>query len=446
MRTKSRLKFESRAGFNWGDVYDQLDWLPDGGLNIAHEAVDRHARGPLRDRVALVWLGRDGEREEHTFGGLAELTGRFANVLVSLGVEQGDRICICLDRLPELYVALLGTLKTGAVVVMLPSRSSANVIKDRMLSTRAKVLVAQPETRRSLHTAVFEMFDLQHIVVVNKDRRDPLPIETADLDYDEEMGKAPADFTVAPTGQYDYASIHYAEAGPAVVQAHLSVAQHLAAGKWALGLTDGDLLWSLADPASPAGTSFGLVAPWTAGARLLVYEEDADTAACYAAVEKHRVSVLHAPAGAVEDIAAAGKGIADGRDLSSLRHVVTDGGSLAADIVERASVATGSPVYDTWLQAETGTAVIASSSIAGVRPGSAGTAMPGVEIAVMGDDHRTAAPGAVGELAVRPGWPSMFRGYWGDRRRSAERFRRGWYMTGQRASIDAGGFVWLADR
>ena len=190
----SRAGNESSGRFSWAEVYEQLGWLPDGGLNIAHEAIDRHAGGPRGDDPALVWVGRHGEREEHTFEDLSRLTSRFGNLLRSLGIEKGDRICTSLGRLPELYVALLGILKAGAVAVPLPARAGPDAIKSRMLDTRAKVLLTDPETRRSLYTAVFEMFDLQHIVVVNKNGRDPLPPETADLDYDEEMGKAPDSF------------------------------------------------------------------------------------------------------------------------------------------------------------------------------------------------------------------------------------------------------------
>ena len=437
----SRAVQDSGAPFNWAEVYEQLDWLPDGGLNIAHEAIDRHARGPRGDDPALVWLGRHGEREEHTFGDLSRLTARFGNLLRSLGVEKGDRICTSLGRLPELYVALMGTLKAGAIVVPLPAGAGPDSIKNRMLDTRAKVLVTDPETRRSLYTAVYEMFDLQHIVVVNKNGRDPLPPETADLDYDEEMGKASDSFATEPTGEYDCATVHYAGDGPGAVQAHLSAAQHFVTASRVMGLDGGDTLWSLAQPATPEGMALGVLAPWTLGAKLVVYEDDVDTSDCYSAVARHRVSVLHAPAAALAGMAESGRGIADDYDLSALRRVVTDGGVLGADTVERASAALGAPVSDCWLQAETGTAVVANSPDLGARPGSAGRAAPGLEVSVLDENRR---PASDGELAVRPGWPSMFRAYWGDPDAHTAKFRRGWYLTGQAATIDDDGFVWIA--
>ena len=99
------------AAFSWNDARRELDGLPAGGLNIAHETIDRHAAGALRGRVAMRWLGKDGETRDFTYGDLRELTNRFANVLASLGVVAGDRVYGLMGRVPELYVAALGTLE-----------------------------------------------------------------------------------------------------------------------------------------------------------------------------------------------------------------------------------------------------------------------------------------------------------------------------------------------
>ncbi len=442
----SRAPKEQSGPFSWADVYDRLDWLPDGGLNIAHEAINRHSACSRADDAALVWMGRGGEREEYTFGDLSRLTARFGNLLRSLEIDKGDRICTALGRLPETYVALLGTLRAGAVAVPLPPGSGPDAIKRTMLDTKAKVLLTDPQTRLSMYAAVFEMFDLQHIVVVNKNGRDPLPLETADLDYDEEMGKAPDSFATAPTGEYDHAIIHYTGDGPGVVQAHLSAVQHVVTARWVMGLDGDDTVCSLAQPATVSGLACGALAPWMYGARLVVYEDDVDPAGCYAAIERHGVSVLHAPANALEDVAASGRGIADDYDLTSLRHVVTDGGVLGADAVGRAAAVLGAPVYDGWLQAETGAPVVANSPGIGARPGSVGRAVPGLEAAVLDADLRPAPPNTPGELALRPGWPSMFRGYWGAPGAYTARFRRGWYLTGQTAALDTDGFFRIALR
>ncbi|MBI3603854.1 MAG: AMP-binding protein, partial [Nitrospirae bacterium] len=132
---------EVRAIFSWGKAGRELDGLPSGGLNIAHEAVDRHAAGPLRDHLALRWIGKNGEIRDYTYGRLEELTNRFANVLQRLGVGKGDRVYVLAGRIPELYVTALGTFKNRSVFCPLFSAFGPEPIRARLAIGQAKVLV-----------------------------------------------------------------------------------------------------------------------------------------------------------------------------------------------------------------------------------------------------------------------------------------------------------------
>ena len=150
-------------GFDWEHIYSELDWLPGGALNAAHEATDRHAQGPRRDKVAMVWAGKNGEREDYTFGQMSELSDRFANVLKSLGVEKGDRVFLYMDRVPELYIAVLGTLKAAAIAGPMSPAFGPDPVRERMKDSGAKILVTQPHLRRMISGIVYELFELQHI-------------------------------------------------------------------------------------------------------------------------------------------------------------------------------------------------------------------------------------------------------------------------------------------
>ena len=210
MKVQPNLHLEdSYKNFDWEEMYRELDWLPGGGLNKAHEAIDRHANSDKKNKLALIWEGKNGEREDYTFGDLQLLTNQFANVLGSLGIEKGDRVFIFMDRLPELYVAFFGALKAGAVVGPLFSAFGPEPVKDRMQDSGAKVLVTQPDLRKKISEIIPELFDLQHILIVNKDGRDQNPIDPQDLSYEEEMNKASKEFTTVVTGQYDYSVMHY---------------------------------------------------------------------------------------------------------------------------------------------------------------------------------------------------------------------------------------------
>ncbi len=431
----------------WDQVYREIDWLPGGGLNMAHEAIDRHASGRLRDKVAMIWAGRDGEKEEYTFGQMHALSNRFAGVLQSLGIEAGDRVCILLNRVPELYIAFLGTLKTGAVAVPLFADTGPESIRDVLRDTGAKVLVTNPEIRRRISNVLPELFDLQHIAVVNQARSDPAPAWTQDLDFDEEMAKAPADFQVANTSAYDHAVINYTsgttgEPTP-VVHRHLACLQQYATARWALDLHEDDIYWCTADPGWATGTAYGITAPWTIGVTQLIYEGPFRASDCYGLIEKHKVSVLYTAPTAIRMLMKAGDALPREHDLSSLRFAASVGSPLAPAEVVWGEAAIGAAFHDTWWQTETGAIMCANYASMPIKPGSMGRPVPGVELAVLDEGLEPVPAGTDGLLAARPGWPSMFADYWGNTALYNSRFKKGWYLTGDRARVDSDGYFWF---
>lgn len=164
---------EQTADF-WERARRELDGLPDGGLNIAHEAVDRHAAGPRHDHLALRWLGRSGETRDYTYGDLAALSNRFANVLHELGLGKGDVVCVLAGRIPELYIAALGTLKNRSVFAPLFSAFGPEPIRTRLTIGRAKALVTT-ETLYERKVAALRdsLSDLEHVLVVGDDHEPP---------------------------------------------------------------------------------------------------------------------------------------------------------------------------------------------------------------------------------------------------------------------------------
>ena len=112
--------FEQKKNFDWwSDAFNQMDWLPDGGLNNAYEAIDRHVKNGYGDRVAMIWVGKNDEEEQYSFLDLKNKSDQFGSVMRGLGMERGDRVFIFMDRLPELYISALGILKAGGVIAPL---------------------------------------------------------------------------------------------------------------------------------------------------------------------------------------------------------------------------------------------------------------------------------------------------------------------------------------
>ena len=430
------------------DPHDELDWLPDGGLNISHEIVDRHADGPGRNETALVWEGELGEREEYTFGDLKSLSNRFANVLKSLGIGAGDRVCLYIGRLPETYVALVGILKIGAVAVPQPPDVSPETLRDRLRHSSAKVVVTQPALRRRMGATVYELFDLQHIVVVNKNGRDPLPIDTADLDYDQEMDKAADDAPVEATSQLDYATIHYT-GDPGleplgVVHSHEMLVQSVGTGRLMLGLRDDDLYWPALRPATVEELSCGILAPWSRGSTLFVSETEPGAERWLETVQARRITLSCVDQLLLRLFSQCEEDLPGQFDLSGLREMTGIGGPLPAEVERRCESLLEVPVRLGWGEPETGGPVLGNLPGSEIRHGSSGLPLPGIEAVALDGDLLEAAPEVEGVLAIRPGWPSMFRAYWNAASLYNSRFGRGWYVTGRRASIDRDGYVWLA--
>ena len=451
MKVQPNLHLEdSYKNFDWEEMYRELDWLPGGGLNKAHEAIDRHANSDKKNKLALIWEGKNGEREDYTFGDLQLLTNQFANVLGSLGIEKGDRVFIFMDRLPELYVAFFGALKAGAVVGPLFSAFGPEPVKDRMQDSAAKVLVTQPDLRKKISEIIPELFDLQHILIVNKDGRDQNPIDPQDLSYEEEMNKASKEFTTVVTGQYDYSVMHYTSGTTGkpkgAVHRHQAVVQQKATGKWALDLQDDDVYWCTADPGWVTGTSYGMLAPWTNGITQLIYEGGFSASRWYEQIQKHNVTVWYTAPTAIRMLMKAGDDVTKKFDLSSLRYICSVGEPLNPEAVVWSNDVFGMAFHDNWWQTETGAIMCANYPSMEIRPGSMGKPIPGVQLAIVDEDFNEVPDGEDGNLVVKPGWPSMFHAYWNNSEMYNSRFRKGWYITGDTARKDEDGYFWFVGR
>ncbi|MFH1434544.1 MAG: acetate--CoA ligase [Pseudomonadota bacterium] len=441
---------ESRRGASWEAVHEELAWLPEGCLNMAHECIDRHAAGPKKDKKALLWEGKKGETETYTFGRLKEESDRFANVLRELGVERGDRVFIFMERLPELYIAFFGILKAGAVAGPLFSAFGPEPVKDRLLDSGARILLTQPALRRRIAGIIPDLPQLEHVIVVNKNNRDPDPLAEGDKDYEALMSEASPGHEVEKTSMYDYSVMHYTSGTTGkpkgAVHCHQAVVQQYATGKWVLDLHEDDIYWCTADPGWVTGTSYGMLAPWSNGVTQLIHEGGFKAGAWYELIAKYSVTVWYTAPTAIRMLMKAGSDIPARYDLSSLRHINSVGEPLNPEAIAWGLPVFKQAIHDNWWQTETGAILIANYASMDVRPGSMGKPVPGIEAGILDDNYDPLPPGSDGNLAIRPGWPSMFRTYWNNTEMYNSRFRKGWYITGDQARVDEDGYFWFVGR
>ncbi len=441
--------------FTWEDARRELDGLPDGrGLNIAHEAVDRHAAGPQASRTALRWIGKEGEVEEYRYRDLGVLTNRFATVLRRLGVAPGDRVFVLAGRIPELYIAALGTLKNRSVFCPLFSAFGPEPIRARMTIGQAKVLLTTESLYRRKVAAIRDSVpSLEHVLLVGDDRRSTSVEGT--LDYRGLMTDAASSFAIEATGPEDIALLHFTSGTTGTpkgaVHVHEAVVAHHITGKLALDFHPDDVFWCTADPGWVTGTSYGIIAPLTNGITSIVDEADFDAERWYRILQDQKVTVWYTAPTAIRMMMKAGADLARKYDLGRLRFLASVGEPLNPEAVVWGERAFGLPFHDNWWQTETGGIMIANYAAMDIKPGSMGRPLPGIEAGIVrrhdgGAIEEIGEPGVQGELALRPGWPSMFRGYWNEPERYRKCFAGGWYLTGDLAKRDDDGYFWFVGR
>ncbi|NWG19775.1 MAG: acetate--CoA ligase [Chloroflexi bacterium] len=444
---------EACATFSWESIRRELSGLPGGkGLNIAYEAVDRHADGARRDHLAIRWLGREGLVRDFTYGDLKALSNRFANVLRWLGVGAGDRVFALAGRIPELYIAALGTLKNRSVFAPLFSAFGPEPVAQRLMRGDAGILVTTKRlyTQKVAHLRE-RLPQLRYVLLTDA----PDDADDGLLSLPRLMEAASEVFIIPPTDPEDMALLHFTSGTTGMpkgaIHVHNAVLMHYATAKYVLDLHPDDIFWCTADPGWVTGTSYGIIAPLTHGVTNIVDEADFDADRWYRILESQKVTVWYTAPTAIRRLMRLEIEPRKQYDLSSLRLVHSVGEPLNPEGVVWGQEALGLPIHDNWWQTETGGIMIANYAAMDIRPGSMGRPLPGIEAAIVRRIDGTGAqvvtaPNVEGDLALKPGWPSMFRGYLHDEERYRSCFVDGWYITGDLAMRDEDGYFWFVGR
>ena len=446
---------KARAEFSWAAARGALDGLPGGrGVNIAHEAIDRHAAGARSNHLAIRWLGKRGEVRDYTYAGLRGLTNRFANLLRSLGMARGERVFLLAGRIPELYISALGTLKNGNVFCPLFSAFGPQPIHQRVAMGDGRLLVTTPSLyKRKIANIRESLPNLKHILLVG----DSTEIRTipGTLDFGQLISEADEHFEVPFTAPEDLALLHFTSGTTGkpkgAMHVHEAVVAHYMTGYFALDFHPDDIFWCTADPGWVTGTSYGIVAPLTHGITSIVDEAEFDAEHWYEVLQRERVTIWYTAPTAVRMMMKVGTGVIRKYDLSNLRFIASVGEPLNPEAVLWGLDAFGLAIHDNWWQTETGGIMIANYAAMEIRPGSMGRPLPGIEASIVhrrrdGTLEFVTQPDEQGELALSPGWPSIFRGYLNDEERYGKCFADGWYLTGDIARRDADGYFWFVGR
>lgn len=441
---------ERLKGFSWDLAARELELAPGGPVNIGWHCTDRVCGQGKGSRIALHWEGFTGVEKTYTYNDIRLASNTIAAFLRGLGLRPGERVCLFLDRIPELYLGFLGILKTGAIAQPLFSAFGDESLFVRLSNAETAAVITQKKHAPKVRKILDRLPHLRHIVIVDHDG--VAPLKDREVGFSLEKAAPVERFDVHPTTAESPSVLHYTSGTtgmPKGVQhVHSAIVAQYLTAKWALDLRDDDVYWCTADPGWVTGTSYGIIAPFVLGTTQCVLDAGFSAEAWYRFIEKRRITMWYSAPTAIRSLMKAGDEIVRKFDLSSLRHLASVGEPLNSEAVVWSKKVFGKPFYDTYWQTETGSIVISNFPGMEVRPGSMGKPFPGITATVL-DPARNepyAVRGKIGLVALKFDWPSRMRTYWNNEEAFRKKFRNDWYITGDRSKMDQDGYFWFAGR
>ncbi len=470
----------------WARVASELDWFtkwervldwrpPDskwfigGKLNVSYNCIDRHLRGPRRNKAALVWVGEPGDRRTLTYWDLHREVCRFANGLKKLGVVKGDRVAIYMPMVPELPIAMLACARIGAVHSVVFGGFSAEALRDRINDAEAKVLITADggyrrgqivPLKRDADEAVKGAPSIQHVVVFKRGEFQVHMTEGRDHWWHRLVDGISDECWAEPIDSEDLLFTLYTSGttGKPKGIVHTTggyLTGVYATSKWVFDLKEDDVFWCTADCGWVTGHSYVVYGPLANGSTVVIYEGSPDWPEkdrFWQIIEELGVTIFYTAPTAIRAFMKWGTEWPQRRRLTSLRLLGSVGEPINPEawIWYQQNIGGGiCPVVDTWWQTETGMILISPlPGLTTTRPGSATKPLPGI-VADIVDEKGVTVPVGGGYLVLKKPWPAMLRGIYGDPGRYKEQYWSkfpGVYFTGDGAKRDKDGYFWLLGR
>ena len=436
---------ETKRTFKWEDTEKNFSWYETGKVNMAYEAIDRHAESDKKDKVALYYQDAD-RKESYTYSDMKKWTNKAANVYKEYSnLTKGDRLFIFMPRSPELYFSLLGAVKKGVIVGPLFEAFMEGSVYDRLLDSEAKAIVTTPDLLERVPLEKLPNLEKVFLVGDNIEETDKF------IDFNKALHNASDAFDIEWVDKEDGLILHYTSGSTGkpkgILHVHYAMVQQYQSMKWVMDIRDEDVYWCTADPGWVTGTSYGIFGPWLTGATSLVLGGRFSPDAWYNAIEDYKVTVWYSAPTAFRMLMGAGDAIVEKHDLSSLRHILSVGEPLNPEVIKWGMQVFQLRIHDTWWMTETGAQMICNFGCLPIKPGSMGKPLPGLEAAIIDNQGNVVPPFTMGNLAIKKGWPSMMRQIWNNKEKYESSFMNDeWYFSGDSAYMDDEGYFWFQGR
>jgi acetyl-CoA synthetase len=468
----------AREELHWFKPFDEAlewdepfaKWFAGGQTNIAYNCLDKNLSTERADKTAIIWEGEPGDETSLTYRQLHEQVCKFANVLKTLGIQEGDVVSIYMPMTPELAIAMLACARIGAVHSVIFGGFSAEAIADRNQDANAKLqITADGGWRRGKQLPLKETVDealakspsVQKCVVLKRVGNEVNMLPGRDFWWHELMAEASADCPATPLDSEAPLFILYTSGSTGKPKGikHTTAGYNLFTKKtfeWVFDHRDDDIYWCTADCGWVTGHSYIVYGPLAAGATVVMYEGAPNFPAedrFWDIIERRKVTILYTAPTAIRAFIKWGDEHVDKHDLSSLRLLGTVGEGINPEAwmwYHRKIGGERCPIVDTWWQTETGG--IMMSPLPGAiatKPGSCTRPLPGIMPLIVDEVHQAVAENEGGMLVIAQPWPGMLRGIWGDDVRYKQQY---WskvphcYLTGDNARRDSDGYYWIMGR
>ncbi len=439
---------EVYANFSWKDIEKEFTWYETGNLNIVYEAVDRWAENPeTANRIALIFEKGD-KVKEFTYLQLQEISSQWANLFIEYGFAVGDRMFIFVPPCPEYYFAMLACARLGIIFCPLFTTLGFDELDVRLQKAKPRGIITHPDMAER-----FPVHSLHTVEYVFLTEGSGVGLFRQEIALKTVAGELPKKGHIRWVTRSTPLYLLYTTSGSTrppkgVVHVHGDMAGYVATARYVLDLSERSILWTDGgEPGWVTGIAYGAFAPWLSGATSVVQGDQFSASTWYRTLERYKIEVWYTTPRTITRLMEAGNDLPTRYNLSFLRHIVTVGEVLSPEQFYWARNTLKHSPHDTWWMTETGMICMANFPSLSIRPGSMGKPVPGIEAEVMDEDGEILPVLTMGELALRPGWPSMMTAIWEDEERYKHYFRvKDWFLTGDMVTKDEDGYYYHQGR
>lgn len=428
--------------YKWEQAEKFFSWYKSGKVNMAYECIDRHVDNGLGHKIALNY--KDIKQESSfTFEDMKLASNKVANILKEqANVIKGDRVFVFMPRMPELYFAFIGILKTGAICGPLFEAFMEQAVEERLSNADAKVLIT---TEDLLSRVPHERLPhLETIIVVGEN------IDDAYIDFHKNFATASESFDIEWLTREDPLVLHYTSGSTGqpkgVLHAQNAMIVHYITGKYVLDLKSEDIYWCTGDPAWVTGSSYGIFSPWLHGVTNCVIGGRFSPELWYEMIERYKVTIWYTAPTALRMLMSKGDDFTKSYNLSTVRNILSVGEPLNPEVIRWGKGVYGRRILDTWWMTETGGLMIVNYPSEPIKLGSMGKPLPGIAASIVDDEGNELPPNTLGNLALKSGWPSMMKGIWKNKKKYNSYFINGWYISGDSAYKDEDNYFFFKSR